>query len=122
MIWLAIAAAGAAGSACRYLVDLAATAARAGRFPWGTLAVNLSGALLIGVIAGIGGTFGDPGPIRAVAAGGFCGAYTTFSTLVFQTWTLMEDRSFGLAAANLASLAAALPATAAGWALGGLIS
>lgn len=115
MIWAAVAVAGAAGAACRYVVDYAVTARAGGLFPWGTLVVNVTGAVLIGLIAGAVANLGTPGTTKVVAAAGFCGAFTTFSTLVHETWQLIDDRAYGRAAANLASLALSLPAVAAGW-------
>jgi fluoride exporter len=116
VIWLAVAAAGAAGAVCRYLVDYAVTASSGGLFPWGTLAVNVTGATLIGLTAGLVTNLGAPSTLKTVAGAGFCGAYTTFSTLVHETWRLIEDRAYTHAAANLASLVLGLPAAALGWA------
>jgi CrcB protein len=83
-----------------------AVSARVGReFPWGTLAVNLSGAFALGVLAGadVGGD------AFRLAGTGFVGAYTTFSTWMFETHRLAEDGRSRGAAANLAvSLAAGL--------------
>jgi fluoride exporter len=116
VIWLAVAAAGAAGAVCRYLVDYAVTVRSGGLFPWGTLAVNVSGAMLIGLVAGLVANLGAPSTVKTVAGAGFCGAYTTFSTLIYETWRLIEDRAYAHAAANLASLVLSLPAAALGWA------
>jgi fluoride exporter len=116
VIWVAVAAAGAAGAVCRYVVDFAVTARTGGLFPWGTLAVNVTGAALVGLIAGLVANLGAPSTVRTIAGAGFAGAYTTFSTLVYETWRLAEDRAYGQAAANLASLALSLPAVALGWA------
>ena len=116
MIWVAVAIAGAAGAVCRFLVDHAVTARRRGRFPWGTLVVNLSGAVVIGVVAGAVAHAGVHPDVRLVAGAGFCGAYTTFSTLIYETWRLIEDRAYASAVANLGSLVLSAPAAAAGWA------
>lgn len=120
MIWLAVAAAGAAGAACRYTVDYLVTARSRERFPWGTLIVNVSGALLIGLVAGLVAHQGAPSAMNTVVGAGFVGAYTTFSTLVYESWRLLEDRAYLRAAVNLASLTLSLPAAAAGWTLAGL--
>lgn len=117
MIWLGVALAGAAGAACRYLVDTVLTARTGARFPWGTLAVNLTGALLAGAVAGLVADAAAPAAFGTVVGTGFCGAYTTFSALVYETWRLVEERAYRTAAANLATLALSLPAAAAGWAL-----
>jgi fluoride exporter len=115
VIWAAVAIAGAAGAVCRYGVDVAVTSRSRGRFPFGTLLVNVTGAVLIGIFAGAVANLGAPGEVRVVMGAGFCGAYTTFSTLAYETWRLIEDGAYGRAAANLASLGASLPAAAGGW-------
>ena len=102
-----IAVLGGIGASARFLLD-AAVAERAGRaFPWGTLAVNLSGAFALGSITGAA-LHGDD---MRLAGTGFLGAYTTFSTWVLETHRQGEDGRLGGAAANLlASLAAGLAA------------
>lgn len=102
----------------------AAVAARLGeRFPWGILAVNLSGALGIGVLAGLllagtgGAAWQHPGAQFAVA--GFLGSYTTVSSFSLQTLALAHDRRWARAAANVAaSLGGCLVAVALGFAAG----
>jgi CrcB protein len=56
-----------------------------------------------------------------VAAGGFCGAYTTFSTWMYETVRLAEDGSWLRVLLHLLSLAAGVAAIAAGWWLATLI-
>lgn len=89
--------AGGVGAACRLLVDGAVSALltrRGGRpvLPWGTLAVNLSGSLLIGVVAGLlaGGMLSDV--MRWGLAVGLLGGYTTFSTASFESVRLLRER------------------------------
>lgn len=115
-LWVAVLVAGAAGAVCRYLVDTAVTARTRGAYPWGTLVVNLTGSLLLGVVAGVvAGRV--PGAIGVVAGTGFCGAYTTFSTLAYETVRLAEEGAWRLALVNLATLVPGGAATALGWAL-----
>jgi CrcB protein len=71
---------GAAGAVCRYLLSGAAQNASRSGFPIGTLTVNLTGALLIGLVAGVG-----DGSTWAVVALGFLGGFTTFSTWMIET-------------------------------------
>jgi CrcB protein len=89
---------GGAGAVARFVFD-GAVASRLGRvFPYGTLAVNLSGALALGVLHGAG-TGGDA--LRFVGTG-LLGAYTTFSTWALESHRLGEDGRLRLGAANLA--------------------
>jgi CrcB protein len=96
---------GGAGAVARFVLD-GAVASRLGRvFPYGTLAVNLSGALALGVLHGAGAG-GDA--LRLVGTG-LIGAYTTFSTWTLESHRLGEDGRTHLAVANvLGSLALGL--------------
>lgn len=116
-LWAAVLVAGAAGAVCRYLVDTAVTARTRGVYPWGTLVVNLTGSMLLGVVAGVVAGRGVPGAVGVVAGTGFCGAYTTFSTLAYETVRLAEEGAWRLALVNLATLVPGGAATALGWAL-----
>lgn len=84
-----------------------------------TLAVNVTGSLLLGVLLGAG--VGETG--MHLLATGFCGSFTTFSTFAFETVRLAETGKPRAAAWNaVASLAAALLAVAAGAAIGAALS
>ena len=116
---LLIAAGGALGALLRYgiegLVD-----ARLGPTVLGTFAVNISGALALGVFLGLTeGRWIAPPLARPAIAIVFLGAYTTFSTLAFETIDLAESGSLLTAFVNMAgSAAAGLAAMYAGLALG----
>ena len=84
MIGLAVAAAAALGAVVRYLVDLVAVRPLSRSWPAGTLVVNLTGSLALGVLAGVGLRHGVPTEVRAVVGTGFIGAYTTFSAFAFE--------------------------------------
>ena len=110
-VWIGIGLLGGLGACARVLLGAAVDRRADSPFPWGTLAVNLSGALAIGALAGAG--LGDDA--YALAAVGFLGGFTTFSTWV------VDSRLLGarLGAANLAvSLALGLLAVWAGRELG----
>jgi CrcB protein len=85
-------------------------------FPWGTLVVNVSGALVIGALAGLvrsrGGTFGGE-MFRDLAFVGFLGGYTTVSSFSLQTLNLALDGQ-GLQAAVNTILSAGLCIAAVG--------
>jgi len=97
-----IAVGGAAGAVTRYLVDNAVLDRFSGAFPLGILVVNLSGAFVLGLLAAwIVDRGWLPADLRAPLIVGFLGAYTTFSTLMLDSWRLAEDGLPGLAIANL---------------------
>lgn len=117
-----VAAAGAAGAAARFLVDTWVSEATVDRFPWGTLAVNLTGSLVLGLITGLVVYHHLARLPDDVLGEGFCGAYTTFSTFSYETVRLVEDGALGAAARNVAmSVAGGLAAAAAGLAAGAAI-
>jgi len=88
----------------------------AAAWPWGTLAANLAGAYLIGLVLGLVAAHPDwPAWIRLAVATGFLGALTTFSTFSAETVSMLEIGKYGLAAGYVAfSLAASLLLTALG--------
>jgi len=106
---------GGAGALGRFLLD-GAVSARAGRgFPWGTMAVNVTGALALGALAGAAVT----GDGLRLWGTGLLGAFTTFSTWAYESHRLGEDGETRLGAANLAvSLALGLAAVWLGRKLG----
>jgi CrcB protein len=71
-------------------------------FPYGTLAVNLLGCLLIGVFAGLAESRQLFGPeLRTFALIGLLGGFTTFSTLGYETFAMIRDDEYLLAVANV---------------------
>ncbi|HES58447.1 MAG TPA: fluoride efflux transporter CrcB [Firmicutes bacterium] len=101
---LAIAAAGALGTLARYGLSGLAHQWLGARFAWGTLAVNLLGCLVLGVLMQLAlTTDAVPQPWRLPLAIGFCGAFTTFSTFGYETLRFVEDGAWGLAVGNVAA-------------------
>jgi CrcB protein len=122
VIAVEVLAAGFVGALCRYVVDAALQQWTRSSYPLGTLAVNLTGALVIGVVAGAAIYHHLGAEPEVVIATGFLGAYTTFSTLTLESLRLAEDGSFGLAAANLAvSLVGGVALAAAGLAMAAVV-
>ncbi|MGY1670668.1 fluoride efflux transporter FluC [Geodermatophilus sp. SYSU D00710] len=113
---LLVAAGALAGAPLRLLATR--LAARSGRDPaLGTLAVNVAGAAVLGVLLGLGGV---PAWVLALVGTGFCGTLTTFSTLGADVVRLVEERALGRALGYLAAtLVLGLTAAAAGWMLAG---
>jgi CrcB protein len=89
-----------------------------GSFPYGTLVVNLSGALLLGFLSGLALS-----PHLALLVGtAFVGSYTTFSTWMLETQRLAEERQLWPAVANIVvSVVFGLAAAWLGTWLGGLL-
>lgn len=115
LLWLGVALLGGLGAVARYVVSTAVARRGEGWFPWGTLAVNLSGTALLGLLAGLA-LHGDA---FTLAGGGLIGSYTTFSTWMLDSDRLAEHRSGRALAANVVgSLLLGLAAIALGRALG----
>jgi CrcB protein len=113
--WIGIAALGGVGAVARYVVSTAVARRSEGWFPWGTLAVNLSGTTLLGLLSGLA-LHGDA---LTLAGGGLIGSYTTFSTWMLDSDRLAEHHSDRALAANLVGgLLLGLAAAALGRALG----
>jgi fluoride exporter len=107
---VAIAIAGALGALARYGVDGFVSRRLLGAFPWGTFVVNITGAFVLGLLMTLMTEQLSTAPwLRSALTIGLLGAYTTFSTLSYETYRLLEDGAVGLAAANmLGSMAAGL--------------
>ena len=91
--------AGAAGALARYGIGLAV----GGRsFPWSTLGINLSGSFVLGFVLAFGLERGWSETTTVPLAIGFLGAYTTFSTFSYETFTLARTDRAALAAIYVA--------------------
>ena len=119
-----IAAGGAAGAVSRYLVDTIVSERFAGAFPLGTLVINMSGSFLLGLLFALAVDEARlPSEVRPALMIGFLGAYTTFSTLMLESWRLVEDGALALAVVNLAgSMVLGVVAVVAGLAIGRAIA
>ena len=100
VLWVGLA--GSAGALSRLVVDSAVRARSTSRVPLGTLVVNLTGALVLGLAAGFVLFHAAPGRLEVVAGTGFCGGYTTFSTASFETVRLAQQGDLRAAALNTA--------------------
>ncbi|MGF1667611.1 MAG: fluoride efflux transporter FluC [Acidimicrobiia bacterium] len=102
MIGVLMAVAGGLGALARF--EMASRVGRDGRFPFGTLLVNTSGALLTGFAAAAN----LPPEVHRVLVTGFLGGFTTFSTWMVETGLLARDEpTWKPAALNLGGMLAA---------------
>ena len=129
LVWMTLA--GAAGSAARYWVGVWL---KGRRFPWGTLAVNVVGSLLLGLLtaAAVGGLAGVASPFAhpefihrlspqalTILGVGFCGGFTTFSTASQESFQFLQDRDYaGFALWSMGQLAVTVLAAILGFWLG----
>ncbi len=118
--WLWVALAGALGTVLRVWVSGAIQRAVGPAFPWGTAVVNVVGCLLFGAaFAALDGRVNVSPTLKLVILGGFMGAFTTFSTFIFEAEALLVDGRLGAAALDvLGQSVAGLVAMVAGLALG----
>ncbi len=120
---LALCIAGALGTLARYGLQGLVQRWTGGAFPWGTLAVNALGCLAFGIIWTVASERQLIGPqTRTLLLVGFMGAFTTFSSFVFETAQLGRGGQWLLAGANIAlELLLGAAALVAGIALGRLL-
>jgi CrcB protein len=118
LVVIAVGLVGGIGATGRFLLD-SVVSARVGRsFPWGTLAVNLTGAFALGALAGA--TLSENA--YRIAGVGLLGAYTTFSTWMLESHRLAEDGRLRLGVVNLlASLVAGVAVAWLGRRIGGAL-
>ncbi|MEV8041364.1 MULTISPECIES: fluoride efflux transporter CrcB [unclassified Arthrobacter] len=114
--------AGGLGAASRFLLDGLIRSRVRAALPVATIVINVTGSLLLGLIAGAVGAHAAPPELQLIVGTGFLGGYTTFSTASFETVRLVQSGRSGLALVNgLGTALAAVGAAAGGLALGGLL-
>lgn len=119
IILLLVSLAGGLGAATRFILDTLIRRRTAGRFPLGTMIINISGSFLLGLVTGLALSLAVSEHWRAILGTGFLGGYTTFSTASFETVRLVQRRRYAAAALNgLGTLAGSLAAAALGLLLG----
>ncbi|XTR52280.1 fluoride efflux transporter CrcB [Pseudarthrobacter sp. So.54] len=123
MIMFLLTLAGAAGAATRFIVDSLVRPKVPTPLPLSTMAINVSGSLLLGVLM-LGAMLAARGPAewQTIIGTGFLGGFTTFSTASVETIRLIQSRRSGLAAVySLGTLVLSLTAAATGMALGRIL-
>ncbi len=118
LLWAGVLVLGGVGSVARFTVDRAVARRAARSFPFGTLTVNITGAVLLGFITGLALS-----PHAALLVGtALVGSYTTFSTWMFETQRLAEERQIWPAVANIVvSMVLGVAAAAGGQAIAGVL-
>lgn len=101
LLWALVALGGALGAISRFAVDRAVNELF-GTALLGTFATNISGSFILGMlVAASAGRFGLSEEARAIAAVGFLGSYTTFSTLTVASVQLAADGDWAKATVNV---------------------
>lgn len=118
MLLLFLSAGGVVGTLARYGLSGWIYGWMGATFPWGTFVVNLIGSFLLGFLTRAMQTAPFSPEVRAMLTIGFCGAFTTFSTLSYETVALLQQGAWARAAAYaFGSLGFGLLAVFAGIAL-----
>ena len=100
--WAMLLAGGMIGTAGRYLLGGAVHQWLGAGFPYGTLTVNTLGCFLAGFLSTLTDQkFLLKPETRVFWMLGLLGAFTTFSSLIYESWRLLQDGEFALASANL---------------------
>jgi len=116
LLWGGVGVLGGLGAIARFLLDGLVSANSRSRFPLGTLLVNLSGSVVLGLLVGVA----LKGDAYLLAGTAVIGSYTTFSTWMFESHRLAEDGRGLLLAANVVlSLALGVGAAELGRLIGG---
>ncbi|MCB9958086.1 MAG: fluoride efflux transporter CrcB [Rhodospirillaceae bacterium] len=128
MTWLFVAFGSAVGGALRFWsIQWVDSLAEESSYPWGTLFVNVTGSLLLGVVLGL--LSGEhrwtvmEANWRQFLVVGVFGGFTTFSTFSVQTLALIQAGDWGQAALNsVASVVLCVGGAALGWRLGTVVT
>jgi CrcB protein len=117
MTWLLVALGGALGSVARYALTIAAARWLPASFPFGTFLANAAGCAIFGLLLGAVEGRGVATPaVRAFCFVGVLGGFTTFSSYSADSFALLRDGAWSLAAVNaLGQVIVGLAAVALGW-------
>ncbi|MDQ3422926.1 MAG: fluoride efflux transporter CrcB [Actinomycetota bacterium] len=91
---LLVSFASALGAPARYLLDRFIQSRHERVLPWGTWTVNVTGALLLGLLVGLAREHAVSEAFVTALGAGFLGSYTTFSTFTWETVRLVEDGAY----------------------------
>jgi fluoride exporter len=119
MEYLFIGIGGAAGSLARFIIGKAIAVKLKRRFPWNTFIINITGAVFLGLVLNLN----ISGNVYFLIADGFLGAFTTFSTFMYEGTNLIRENEIKNAAMYIfASLCTGIIGFIMGMAAGSLIN
>lgn len=122
VVFIALAFAGGVGAVCRLLLDGVVRSRTRGSLPLGTILINLTGSLSLGLVTGLAGSAALPESVQLIVGAGFLGGYTTFSTASFETVRLLQAGEILLSLINGLGVVVATTALAgAGLWIGSLV-
>lgn len=98
MLWAFLAVGGVVGTLARYYMGGWVHGWAGIWIPWGTFAVNLLGSFVLGFAIRAAALLPVSPELRGLATVGFCGAFTTFSTFMYETAILLQDGQWARAA------------------------
>jgi len=115
LVWTAVVVIGGAGSLLRFYADGLVSSVTGRDFPLGTMVINVSGAVVLGLLSGLALSSSQYLLLGTAAVG----SYTTFSTWMLETQRLTEERQYRTAVLNVVvSLVLGVAAAAAGRLIG----
>ncbi|MBT1631660.1 fluoride efflux transporter CrcB [Curtobacterium flaccumfaciens] len=100
VLLLAVSLAGGIGAALRLTLDGLIRGRFTSTLPIGTLTINITGSLILGLVTGLAIAHHLAAPVESVTGTGLMGGYTTFSTASFETVRLIQNRRYVIAVAN----------------------
>jgi fluoride exporter len=110
----------AVGGPMRYLIDRRVQSLHSSKMPFGTLAVNMIGSLVLGLVTGAATAGHASAHVLTLLGSGFCGALTTYSAFAYETGRLAQLRENGVMAGYVAlTLSGGLTLAALGVLVGG---
>lgn len=121
LVFIALAVAGGLGASSRMLLDGLIKSRLSAALPWGTIIINVSGSVALGLFTGLASAHVLPEAWHLVLGTGFLGGYTTFSTASFETIRLLQERRWTVGLVNgFGTLVVSTAAAVLGLWLGGL--
>lgn len=118
-VFVLLCLAGGVGAVARFVADGLVRSRVSGALPWGTVLINVTGSLLLGLVTGMLGAQLLSPELQLVLGAGFLGGYTTFSTASVETARLLQERRVLYALGNLlGTLVVGAAAAAVGLVLG----